>query len=102
MSNVTLSVVVPSVDIIFDDDTAAILTAVDADTVLGVTPGTVGLVVLAATTQAQAQAAIGVPGPTAIDGIVSSRVAAHQTAIDPHRQYTNQTQAILGAAFFGA
>ena len=102
MSSITLSLVVPSVEIVFADDSAAVQSSVDADTVLGVQPGTVGLVVLAATTQAQAQAAIGVSSSSAVAGFVTSQVAAHQTAIDPHRQYTNQAQAILGAAFFGA
>ena len=87
MSNVTLSVVVPSIDIIFDDDTAAILTAVDADTVLGVTPGVVGLQILAASTADAALALTGGVGPVQAESFANSAVSAHSMSTDPHRVY---------------
>ena len=103
MSNVTLSVVVPSVEIIFDDDTAAILTAVDADTVLGVTPGAAGLLVLAATTGDGALFAIGGVSVTTATSIVQQSVAAHERALNPHGgRFPTADQAILAAQFFGA
>ena len=92
MSNVTLSVVVPSIDIIFDDDTAAILTAVDADTVLGVTPGTIGLQILAATTGDAALSVIGAVGQIGADSISRQVVAAHSMAANPHPQYPTLDQ----------
>ena len=113
MSNVTLSVVVPSIDIIFEDDTAAILTAVDADTVLGVTPGTIGLQILATTTGDAALSVIGAIGPIAADGISRQAVAAHAMGSDPHPQYllpselpgaidaTSQARAVLAAHSMG-
>ena len=101
MSNVTLSVVVPSIDIIFDDDTAAILTAVDADTVLGVTPGATGLLVLAATTGDAAFLAIGGASSTMALSLSQQAVAAHAMSTAAHPNRPTYDQAILHASFFG-
>ena len=92
MSNVTLSVVVPSVDIIFDDDTAAILTSVDADTVLGVTPGAIGLQILAATTGDGVLNTIGGASVTMASSLARQAVEAHSSQRNPHREYATQDQ----------
>ena len=102
MSNVTLSVVVPSIDIIFDDDTAAILTAVDADTVLGVTPGSVGLLILAATTGDGVLATIGATSTTTAASLAQQAVAAHASQRNPHREYATQAQVDLVALSNGS
>ena len=94
MSNVTLSVVVPSIDIIFDDDTAAILTAVDADTVLGVTPGSIGLQILAATTGDGVLSTIGGVSPIGAGSIAGAAVGAHALGTDPHQIYIKKTDVV--------
>ena len=101
MSNVTLSVVVPSVEIIFDDDTAAILTAVDADTVLGVTPGAVGLLVLAATTGDGVLSVIGGVSATTSASMAQTSVTAHALSRSAHPDRPTLDQSILQSQFFG-
>lgn len=99
---VAITIVEPRVELVFEDDEASLASAIDADTVLGRVPGSVGLDVLESTTQAEAQAAIGVTSSSGVVSIISGRVGAHETAPNPHRQYIGQYQAVLSAAFFGA
>ena len=87
MSNLTLSVVVPSVDIIFEDDTAAVITAVDADTVLGVTPGATGLLILAAATADEVLTIAGAVGPAQVESITRNQFSAHAMGVNPHPSY---------------
>ena len=102
MSNVTLSVVVPSIDIIFDDATAAILTAVDADTVLGVTPGVTGLLILAAATSDAVLTIAGAVGPVQVESITRNQFSAHAMAVNPHPSYLLKSDITGVAEYPGA
>ena len=84
---VSISLVSPSVEVIFDDDVPQILSAVDADTVLGRVPGTTGLLVLEATTPDEAMAAIGAASQAQASAFAVQAVGAHAMAIDPHPAY---------------
>jgi hypothetical protein len=101
VSNVTLSVIVPAVEIVFEDDTAAVITSVDADTVLGVVPGTVGLQILAATTADAALTLVGAVGPIQAGAYARAEVAAHAASSAAHSDRPTFEQSILFASFFG-
>jgi len=102
VSNVTLSVVVPSIDIIFADDTAAVITAVDADTVLGVTPGATGLLILAAATADAVLTIAGAVGPAQVESITRNQFSAHAMAVNPHPSYLLKSDLANVAEYPGA
>lgn len=101
MTQVTLTFLEPRVELVFDDEEVSLISSVDADTVMGVTPGTVGLLVLATNTQAEAQAAIGVSSSEATVSAISGQVGAHERKPHPHPFYAREDQVALTAAFFG-
>lgn len=92
MSSISLVILKPSIEIIVDDGAVSIQSSVNADTVLGVTPGSVGLLVLAATTGEGVLTTIGGATPTTAASLAHQAVAAHAMQRNPHREYVTQEQ----------
>lgn len=100
--SITVTIIEPRIELTFADDDATLASQVDADTVMGTVPGATGLVLLATATVAAARAALNVIDANGVSQVAMARVGAHETSLNPHRQYIGQAQAVLSAAVFGA
>lgn len=90
--SVTISLIEPRIELVFEDDTTTITSAVDADTLLGVIPGSFGLDLLATETSAEARDAIGAVAQAEVAWYANEVVAAHALALDPHQIYLKRTE----------
>lgn len=91
--SVELVFATPVVQLVFSDQVVQITQALDADTVRGTTPGTTGLGLLQQSTIAGARAYLDVPSERQAAATARALASAHETARDPHRQYTTVTRA---------